>query len=75
MPITVERLTPARRDDFLAFFDHEQINWTWQLGELFKIEDGKIRRVEAVFHKAPYGIPSGWSTFEQAMSESIQSVR
>jgi hypothetical protein len=58
-----------------AFFDHEQINWTWQLGELFKIEDGKIRRVEAVFHKAPYGIPSGWSTFEQAMSESIQSIR
>jgi hypothetical protein len=28
-----------------------------------------------VFHRAPYGIPSGWSTFEQAMSESIQSVR
>jgi hypothetical protein len=58
-----------------AFFDHEQINWTWQLGELFKIENGLIRRVEAVFHRAPYGIPSGWSTFEQAMSESIQSVR
>jgi hypothetical protein len=58
-----------------AFFDHEQINWTWQLAELFKIEDGQIRRIEAVFHRAPYGIPSGWSTFEQAMSESIQSVR
>jgi hypothetical protein len=58
-----------------AFFDHEQINWTWQLAELFKIENGQIRRVEAVFHKAPYGIPSGWSTFEQAMSEAIQSVR
>ena len=58
-----------------AFFDHEQINWTWQLGELFKIENGLIRRVEAVFHRAPYGIPSGWSTFEQAMSEAIQSVR
>ena len=58
-----------------AFFDHEQINWTWQLAELFKIENGLIRRVEAVFHRAPYGIPSGWSTFEQAMSESIQSVR
>jgi len=58
-----------------AFFDHEQINWTWQLGELFKIENGQIRRVEAVFHRAPYGIPSGWSTFEQAMSEAIQSVR
>lgn len=58
-----------------AFFDHEQINWTWQLAELFKIENGLIRRIEAVFHRAPYGIPSGWSTFEQAMSESIQSVR
>ena len=58
-----------------AFFDHEQLNWTWQLAELFKIENGLIRRVEAVFHRAPYGTPSGWSTFEQAMSESIQSVR
>lgn len=58
-----------------AFFDHNNINWTWQLGELFKIENGLIRRVEAVFHRAPYGIPSGWSTFEQAMSESIQSIR
>lgn len=58
-----------------TFFDHEQINWTWQIAELFKIENGLIRRVEAVFHRAPYGIPSGWSTFEQAMSEEIQNVR
>ena len=58
-----------------AFFDHENINWTWQLAELFKIENGQIRRVEAIFHRAPYGTPSGWSSFEQAMSESIQSVR
>ena len=58
-----------------AFFDHENINWTWQLAELFKIENGQIRRVEAIFHRAPYGMPSGWSSFEQAMSESIQSVR
>ncbi len=58
-----------------AFFDHHQINWTWQLAELFKIENGQIRRIEAVFHQAPFGIPSGWSTYEQAMSEAIQSVR
>lgn len=58
-----------------AFFDHPQINWTWQLGELFKIEHGEIRRIEAVFDRAPYGIPSGWSTYEQSFSESIQSVR
>lgn len=58
-----------------TFFDHEQINWTWQIAELFKIEDGLIRRIEAVFQQAPYGIQSGWSTYEQGMSDTIQSVR
>jgi hypothetical protein len=58
-----------------AFFDHEQIDWTWRLAERFKIENGLIRGVEAVFHRAPYGTPSGWSTVEQALSESIQGVR
>ena len=58
-----------------AFFDHYRINWTWQLAELFKIEDGQIRRIEAVFHRAPYGINSGWSTYEQGMSEEPQSIR
>ena len=58
-----------------GFFDHEQINWTWQLGELFKIENGQIRRIEAVFHRAPYGINSGWSTYEQGMSDEPQIVR
>jgi hypothetical protein len=58
-----------------GFFDHEQINWTWQLGELFKIQDGKIRRIEAIFHRAPYGIQSGWSTYEQGMSDQPQIVR
>ncbi len=58
-----------------AFFDHHRINWTWQLGELFKIENGMIRRVEAIFHQAPFGISSGWSSYEQAMSEEIQNIR
>ena len=58
-----------------AFFDHYRINWTWQLAELFRIEKGKIRRVEAVFHQAPFGIPSGWSTYERSISEEIQSIR
>lgn len=58
-----------------GFFDHHRINWTWQLAELFKIENGKIRRIEAVFHQAPFGIPSGWSSYEQSISEEIQSVR
>ncbi len=57
-----------------GFFDHDRLNWTWQLAEIFKIENAQIRRVEAVFHRAPYGINSGWSTFEQGMSEAIQIV-
>jgi hypothetical protein len=58
-----------------AFFDHEGINWTWQLGELFKIEDGKIRRIEAIFDRGRYGINSGWSTYEQGMSDAPQIIQ
>lgn len=58
-----------------GFFDHHQINWTWQLAELFRIEKGQIRRIEAIFHRAPFGINSGWSTWEQGMSSEIQDVR
>ena len=57
-----------------GFFDHEQINWTWQFGELLKIEKGQIRRIEAVFHRCPYGMNSGWSTYEQGMSDQIQRL-
>ena len=39
-----------------AFFDHRPINWTWQLGELFKIENDKISRIEAIFIRGPYGV-------------------
>ncbi len=58
-----------------AFFDHRPINWTWQLGELFKIEGEKISRIEAIFIRGPYGINSGWSTYEQTRSEQPQDVR
>ena len=58
-----------------GFFDHERINWTWQIAELFKIEKGQIRRIEAVFFRSPYGMNSGWSTYEQGLSEEIQSIR
>jgi uncharacterized membrane protein len=58
-----------------AFFDHRPINWTWQLGELFRIEGEEIRRIEAIFIRGPYGVCSGWSTYEQCRSEAIQDVR
>jgi hypothetical protein len=58
-----------------GFFDHHSINWTWQLAEIFKIEKGNIRRIEAVFLRSAFGLNSGWSTWEQGMSEEIQSIR
>jgi hypothetical protein len=58
-----------------GFFDHDALNWTWQLAELFKVEKGNIRRIEAIFHRCPYGMNSGWSTYEQGISDSIQSIR
>ncbi len=58
-----------------GFFDHHNINWTWQLAELFKIENGLIRRIEAVFHRCPFGMNSGWSTYEQGISDKMQSIR
>ncbi len=35
--------------------------YTFLIGELFKIKDGKIHRIEAVLLPVPYGMPSGWS--------------
>ena len=58
-----------------AFFDHRPINWTWQLGELFKVENGLISQIEAIFIRGPYGVCSGWSTYEQCRSEEPQDVR
>ncbi len=58
-----------------AFFDHRPINWTWQLGELFKVENGDISRIEAIFIRGPYGVCSGWSTYEQCRSEEPMDVR
>ncbi len=34
--------------------------WTWELAELFKIQNGKIMRVEAIVDSCPYGMKSGW---------------
>jgi hypothetical protein len=58
-----------------AFFDHRPINWSWQLGELFKVENDQISRIEAIFIRGPYGMCSGWSTYEQCRSEEPHDVR
>ncbi len=48
--------------------------WTWELAELFKIEKGKIRKIEAILHRSPYGMISGWSTWDQGMSDAMRDV-
>jgi hypothetical protein len=34
--------------------------WTWQIAEMFKIQNGKIMRIEALVNAVPYGMKSGW---------------
>ena len=48
--------------------------WTWQLAEIFKIEKGKIRQIEAILHRAPYGMNSGWSSWEDGLSSAARDL-
>jgi len=62
-----------------AFFDHAATSgpttpWTWEIAEVFKVEHHKIRRIEAVYHRAPYGMNSGWSSWQDNMSTRAQFV-
>ena len=48
--------------------------WTWELAEMFKLEKGKIHRIEAILERSPYGMDSGWSSREDAMSDRARDV-
>jgi len=48
--------------------------WTWYIAEMFRIENGKIRRIEAVLDRVPYGMLSGWSSWEDGMSDRAQDL-
>jgi hypothetical protein len=48
--------------------------WTWELAEMFKLEKGKIHRIEAILDRAPYGMDSGWSSRDEAMSDRARDV-
>ncbi len=37
-----------------------QVPFSFEIAELFKIQDGKIMRIEALVIPAPYGMTSGW---------------
>ncbi|MFM2125433.1 MAG: hypothetical protein RL328_1884 [Acidobacteriota bacterium] len=48
---------------------------TFAAVEIFKVEGGKIRRVEASQLTVPYGMVTGWSTWEDGMSSKPNTVQ
>lgn len=48
--------------------------WTWQIAEVFKIEQGLIRKIDAFLQRVPYGMNSGWSSWAQGMSDVYRDV-
>jgi hypothetical protein len=48
--------------------------WTWEIAEMFKVENGKLRQIEAVLDRAPYGMTSGWSSREEGMTDRAQDL-
>jgi hypothetical protein len=49
--------------------------WTWMIAELFKVENNELHEIEAILERVPYGMGSGWSSWEDAMSDKIQWPR
>jgi hypothetical protein len=49
--------------------------WTWMIAELFKVEKGLLHEIEAILERVPYGMGSGWSSWEESMSDRIQFAR
>jgi hypothetical protein len=46
--------------------------WTWEIAEIFKVTGGKLHQIEAVLTQAPYGMGSGWSSWDESMSDQPQ---
>jgi hypothetical protein len=44
--------------------------WTWEIAEAFRIEHGRIHQIQAIMERVPYGMNSGWSTWEEGMSST-----
>jgi hypothetical protein len=51
------------------------VPWTWEIAELFKVEKGLLHEIEAILERAPYGMTSGWSSWEDGMSDRIQFAK
>ncbi len=54
---TLKTITLTNGETFPATLRHP---FTFEIGELFKIENGKIHQIQAVLTEEPYGLRSGW---------------
>jgi hypothetical protein len=48
--------------------------WTWEIAEAFRIEQGKIHQISAIMERVPYGMSSGWSSWEEGLSSQGREV-
>jgi hypothetical protein len=48
--------------------------WTWEIAELFKVRGGTLHEIEAVLDRSPYGMTSGWSSWEDGMSDRARDA-
>lgn len=48
--------------------------WTWEIAEAFRLEHGQIRQIMAIMERVPYGMNSGWSTWEEGMSSDARDA-
>ncbi len=46
--------------------------WTWEIAEIFKVRNAQLHEIEAVLTQSPYGMGSGWSSWQQSMSDQPQ---
>jgi hypothetical protein len=48
--------------------------WTWQIAELFQLRKNQIHQIEAIMERAPYGMNSGWSNWEDGLSDRGRDI-
>jgi hypothetical protein len=48
--------------------------WTWELAEAFQIRKGRIHQIQATMERVPYGMASGWSSWEEGLSSKARDV-
>jgi len=46
--------------------------FTWEIAEFFKVRHGQLHEIEAVLTQSPYGMCSGWSSYERCRSDQPQ---